>query len=195
MVTGSTKNNGIFRETVECLLSSGIKTHGHRLFFFIDLFPPYFIKLYLNIHPKSPLKSDTSIWAGPNPFTFWSANFLIKLGHLILYKALVYTSTLKSSLKDISNFRYSKQNIITLIFVFYYCTYNYSITVYLILTWVSNEYVHIYVVICIWKQVYVICMKLICGGFPFVYICLDTRNRVGSIFTKLTLPYFVACQK
>jgi hypothetical protein len=46
MVTGSTENNGIFRVTVECLLSSGIKTHGRRLFSFIDLFPPYFIFLY-----------------------------------------------------------------------------------------------------------------------------------------------------
>jgi hypothetical protein len=31
--------------------------------------------------------------------------------------------------------------------------------------------------------------------FPFEYICLDTRIRVGSIFTSLALPYFAACQK
>jgi hypothetical protein len=109
MVTGSTENNGIFRVTVECLLSSGIKTHGRRLFSFIDLFPLYFIKLCLNIHPKIPLKCDFSIWAGPNPFTFWSAHFQIKLASLILYTTLVYTSTLKSSLKDISKFRYSNK--------------------------------------------------------------------------------------
>jgi hypothetical protein len=47
--------------TVKCLLSSGIKTHGCRLFSFIDLFLPYFIKLCLNIHPKIPLKYDFSI--------------------------------------------------------------------------------------------------------------------------------------
>ena len=57
----STENNGIFRVTVECLLSSGITTHGRRLFSFIDLFPPYFIKLFLNIHQKIPLKCDFSI--------------------------------------------------------------------------------------------------------------------------------------
>ena len=50
-----------------------------------------------------------------NPFTFWSANFQIILAPLILYITLVYTSTLKSSVKDISNFRYSIQKIITLI--------------------------------------------------------------------------------
>jgi hypothetical protein len=48
---------------------------SRRLFSFIDLFPPYFIKLCQNIHPKTPLKSNFSIWAGPNTFTFWSANF------------------------------------------------------------------------------------------------------------------------
>jgi hypothetical protein len=32
-----------------------------RLFSFIDLFPPYFIKLCQNIHPKTPLKCDFSI--------------------------------------------------------------------------------------------------------------------------------------
>jgi hypothetical protein len=31
---GSTENNGIFRVTVECLLSSGIKTHGHKNFLY-----------------------------------------------------------------------------------------------------------------------------------------------------------------
>jgi hypothetical protein len=35
--------------------------------------------------------------AGPNTFTFWSANFQIKLAPLILYTTLVYTSTLKST--------------------------------------------------------------------------------------------------
>ena len=85
----STENNEIFRVTVECLLSSGIKTHGRRMFSFIDLFPPYFIKLCLNIHPKIPLKCDFSIWAGPNLLTFWSANFQIKLAPLILYTTLV----------------------------------------------------------------------------------------------------------
>ena len=64
---------------------------------FIDLFPPYIIKLCQNIHPKTPLKCDISIWAGPNLFTFWSANFQIKLAPLILYTTLVYTSTLKST--------------------------------------------------------------------------------------------------
>jgi hypothetical protein len=59
MVSSFTENNGIFWVTVECLLSSGIKTHGRRLFSFIDLFPPYFIKLCLNIHPKIPLKCDS----------------------------------------------------------------------------------------------------------------------------------------
>ena len=82
---------------------------------FIDLFPLYFIKLCQNIHPKTPLKCDFSIWAGPNTFTFWSANFQFKLAPLILYTTLVYTSTLKSSLKDISNIRYSNQKIITLV--------------------------------------------------------------------------------
>ena len=33
----------------------------------------------------------------------------------------------------------------------------------------------------LYMKAYAICMKLICGGFPFVYICLYTRNRVGSI--------------
>jgi hypothetical protein len=42
-------------------IASGIKTHGRRLFSFMDLFPPYFIKLCLNIHPKIPLKCDFSI--------------------------------------------------------------------------------------------------------------------------------------
>jgi hypothetical protein len=72
------ENNGIFRVTVECLLSSGIKANGRRLFSFKDLFLPYFIKLCLNIHPKIPLKCDFSIRAGPNPFTFWSTNFQIE---------------------------------------------------------------------------------------------------------------------
>ena len=108
-----TENNGIFRVTVECLLSSGIKTHGRSLFSFIDLFPPYFIKLCLNIHPKIPLKCDLSIWAGPNPFTFWSANFQIKLAPLILYTTLVYFYFKIYSLKNISNFRYSNKKIIT----------------------------------------------------------------------------------
>ena len=99
MVTGSTVNNGIFRVTVECLLSSAIKTHGRRLSSFIDLFSPYFIKLCINIHPKIPLKNDFSIRAGPNPFTFWSANFQIKLAPLILYTTLVYSSTLKSTIQ------------------------------------------------------------------------------------------------
>jgi hypothetical protein len=53
--------------------------YGCKPFSFIDLFPPYFIKLCQNIHPKTPLKCDFSIWAGPNTFTFWSANFQIKL--------------------------------------------------------------------------------------------------------------------
>jgi len=57
MATGSTENNGIFRVTVECLLSSGIKPHGRRLFSFIDLFPPYFIKLCQNIHPKTRISN------------------------------------------------------------------------------------------------------------------------------------------
>jgi hypothetical protein len=57
----------------------------------------------------------TPCTCGPNMFTFWSANFQIKLAPLILYTTLVYTSTLKSSLKDISNFRYSNQKIITLV--------------------------------------------------------------------------------
>ena len=35
--------------------------HGRRLFSFIDLLPPYFIKLCLNIHPNIPLKCDFSI--------------------------------------------------------------------------------------------------------------------------------------
>jgi hypothetical protein len=35
--------------------------HGRRLFSFIDLFPPYFIKLCQNIDPKTPLKCDFSI--------------------------------------------------------------------------------------------------------------------------------------
>ena len=78
----------------------------------IDLFPPYFIKLCQNIHPKTPLKCDISIWAGPNTFTFWSASFQIKLAPLILYTTLVYTST------DISNFRYSNQKMITLVWIF-----------------------------------------------------------------------------
>ena len=59
--------------------------------------PPYFIKLCLNIHPEIPLKCDFSIWARPNPFSFWSANFQIKLAPLILYTTLVYTSSLKST--------------------------------------------------------------------------------------------------
>ena len=50
-----------------------------------------------DLHPKTPLKCDFSIWAGPNTFTFWSANFQIKLAPLILYTTLVYTSTLKST--------------------------------------------------------------------------------------------------
>ena len=37
-------------------MSSGIQTHDRRLFSFIDLFPPYFIKLCQNIHPKTPMK-------------------------------------------------------------------------------------------------------------------------------------------
>ena len=97
MVTGSTENNGIFRVTVECLLSSGTKAHGCRLFSFVDLFPPYFITLCQNIHPKTSLKCDFSIKAGPNMFTFWSANFQIRLATLIYYTTLVYTSTLKST--------------------------------------------------------------------------------------------------
>ena len=32
-----------------------------RLFSLIDLFPPYFINLCQNIHPKTPLKCDFSI--------------------------------------------------------------------------------------------------------------------------------------
>jgi hypothetical protein len=95
MVMGSTENNGIFRVTVECLLSAGIKTHGRRLFSLIDLFPPYFIQLCQNIHPKTPLKCDFSICTGPNTFTFWSANFQIKLAPLILYTTLVYTIVLR----------------------------------------------------------------------------------------------------
>jgi hypothetical protein len=47
-------------------------------------------------------------------FTFWSANFQIKLAPLILYTTLIYTSTLKSTV--ISNFRYSNQKIITCVF-------------------------------------------------------------------------------
>ena len=37
----------------------------------------------------------------PNAFTFWSANFQIKLAPLILYTTLVYTSTLKSTVQKI----------------------------------------------------------------------------------------------
>ena len=92
----STENNGIFRVTLEFLLSSGIKTHDRSMFSLIDLFPPYFIKLCLNIHPKIPLICDFSISAGPNPFTFWSTNIKLKLVPLILYKTLVYISNLKS---------------------------------------------------------------------------------------------------
>jgi hypothetical protein len=49
------------------------------------------------LHPQTPLKYDFSISAGPNTFTFWSANFQIKLAPLIPYTTLVYTSTLKST--------------------------------------------------------------------------------------------------
>ena len=118
MVTGSTENNGIFRVNVECLLSSGIKTHDRRLFSFIDLFPSYFIKLCQNIHPKTPLKCDFSIWAGPNTFTLWFANFQIKLAPLIRFTTLVLHFYFKIySLKDISNFRYSNQKSITFFFI------------------------------------------------------------------------------
>jgi hypothetical protein len=34
---------------------------GRRLFSFIDLFPPYFLKLCENIHTKTPLKCDFSV--------------------------------------------------------------------------------------------------------------------------------------
>jgi hypothetical protein len=54
-------------------------------------------KYIRHIHPKTPLKCDFFIWAGPNTFTFWSANFQIKLAPLILYTTPVYTSTLKST--------------------------------------------------------------------------------------------------
>ena len=35
-------------------------------------------------------------------------------------------------------------------------------------------------------------MTLSCGGFPIVYIYLDTRNIFGSTIIKLALQYFVA---
>ena len=62
---------------------------------FNRLIPSVFHKTQ-NIHPKTPLKCNVSIWAGPNTFPFWSANFQIKLAPLILYTTLVYTSTLKN---------------------------------------------------------------------------------------------------
>ena len=114
------------RRTMESIqatvLSSGIKTHGRRMFFY-KLIPSVFHQTCLDIHPKIPLKCDFSIWAGPNPLTFLSANFQIKLAPLILYK-LIYTSTFKSTVKDISNFRYSNRKIITLVCNIYW---NFSI--------------------------------------------------------------------
>jgi hypothetical protein len=59
-------------------LSSRIKSHGYRMFSFIDSFPPYCIT-HQNIHPTIPSKCDFYIWSGPNPFTLRSANFQIKL--------------------------------------------------------------------------------------------------------------------
>ena len=40
-------------------------------------------------------------------------------------------------------------------------------------------------------KAYITCMKLICGGFPLVYICLETRSRVGSSFTNLALSFMI----
>ena len=68
---------------------------------FYRLIPSVFHQTLSNIHPTTPLKCDFSIWAGPNTFTFWSANFQIKLAPLILYTTLVYTSTLKSAVQKI----------------------------------------------------------------------------------------------
>jgi hypothetical protein len=67
------------------------------------------LKYLLNC--KRELWSESFIWAGPNTFTFWFANFQIKLAPLIRFTTLVY------SLKDISNFRYSNQKSITFFFI------------------------------------------------------------------------------
>jgi len=37
-------------------------------------------------------------------------------------------------------------------------------------------------------------MTLICDGFSFIYISFYARNRVGTLLTGLTLPYFVGCK-
>ena len=112
-MTGSTENNGIFRVTVECLLSSGIKTQGRRLFSFIDLFPPYFITLSKYI-PKNSFEMR---------FFYMSrakyVHFLVcKLPHSIstldsLHNSRLHFYSKIYSLNDISNFRYSNQKIIT----------------------------------------------------------------------------------
>jgi hypothetical protein len=65
---------------------------------FYRLIPSVFHKTLSIYTPKTPLKCDFSIRAEPNTFTFWSANFQIKIAPLILYTTLVYTSTLKSTI-------------------------------------------------------------------------------------------------
>jgi hypothetical protein len=65
------------------------------------IIPSVFHKTLSKYTPKNSFKCDFSIWAGPNTFTFWSANFQIQLAPLILYATLVYTSTLKSTVYKI----------------------------------------------------------------------------------------------
>ena len=59
--------------------------------------PSVFHKTLSKYKHKNSFKMRFSIWAERNTFTFWSANFQIKLAPLILYTTLVYTSTLKST--------------------------------------------------------------------------------------------------
>ena len=88
----------------------------------------------------------------------------------------------------------NKSNLITeIVRVFLVLYIHFRNSVDLILTWASNEWCFILFMLMLsfvrnWRSF----MTLSCGGFPIVYICLDTRNIFGSTIIKLALPYFVA---
>ena len=63
---------------------------------FHRLIPFVFHQTLSKYTPKHSFKMRFFYMSRAKSFTFWSANFPIKLAPLILYATLVYTSTLKS---------------------------------------------------------------------------------------------------
>ena len=83
---------------------------------FHRLIPSVFHKTLSKYTPNNSFKMHFSIWAGPIPFTFWSAIFQIKISTLdSLHNSCLHFYFKIYSLKDISNFRYSNNKNITLI--------------------------------------------------------------------------------